>query len=808
MTLLYRSKAKTLVAVVHMFDQMYGTMHDNGDYVESSYQMMTGDKLSVRMNVLGNLVGYSHDPCFWLKSTYYEEKVKGKKVAMAWNGYQVGDSWILRFVAADLPATPIIDAYEPLPLLDSLDRNSHRGPVMGLLNLGDETNFKPTLELLQMSNARIESCGCFMWIRKRGTKQVLLPKDFVKTVALKMVGVPRDKAGLRLCINTAKKLASSAKMSIPVEMQLTCAVYGAAMAFVYTLNDEIIAFNRLCTPRMHRLYRALADSLSLEWTSLICCGSTSASYETAAAYNLDRSSVPAPSFNAAKAWPRGLPGYESPMPLAAMKVSSKISNAERIEVDEDRPQFHPVAITFSSYIPLVPYASKNNEVVAMVNRALVATPKPDMQAWEEVYELTKELTHDFEDLTGDLENDFLAWNIRFPKDKRARHQKAWESLEEKDLCQEDFQRSLFVKRELTMKGGESCQDFDPRAIQAGTDRLSVSYGPFMHKFSKQLAKKWNADNKICYTSGMTAEEIGEWRATYGDRDVTIVECDASRYDSCQGEGCYENGARVYERCGINEYGNAAFAMTSMKRAFGYTGKGAKYTVDYTMTSGSADTSARNSLNNGATMEWCMRKFMEIVRCEYKMLVHGDDNMLVIEGHLSSKHREVLGKLLRTAFLTLGFNAKVKVSTEWYDVEYCSSLFWPVEDSYVLGPKLGKRLPKLGFSLRKLDAGEVKGMLHGLQIEAGFIGVFAEYARICLSKIPHVKVKKFADQRIIYKSMAVRKHKPNVDTEVFFLERYGVSMEEAVASLRDACYNSSLTQCVDYRLLTVFTAVDL
>jgi len=249
-------------------------------------------------------------------------------------------------------------------------------------------------------------------------------------------------------------------------------------------------------------------------------------------------------------------------------------------------------------------------------------------------------------------------------------------------------------------------------------------------------------------------------------------------------------------------------MTSMQKAFGYTSKGCKYGVDYTMISGAADTSCRNSLNNGMTMKWCMKKFCEVYPSVFKMLVHGDDNFLVIEGHLPVAWQRVLSKILKTGFLTLGFNAKIKVSTEWYDVEYCSSLFWPVEDGYVLGPKLGKRLPKIGFSLRALQEGEVKGMLHGLQHEAGFIEVFSEYAKICLSKLKHVRVKEYQDERKIYKSLAVNRHKACTDTEVFFLERYGVSIDEAVVQLRDACHNSSLTQCVDYRLLTVFTAVDL
>jgi hypothetical protein len=792
-----------------MFDNMYGTMHDNGDYVESKYQVMTGEKLTVRMNVLGNLTGYQHDPCFWLKDTLYKETHGGITTAMAWNGYQVGDSWIVRFAPVPDATTVVSDSYQSLPLLDSLDRNSHRGPVRGILNLGDETNFKPTLELLQISNSVIVSCGSFMWVRKRGAKQVLLPKDFVKTVALKMVGVARDKAGLRLCINTAKKLASSAKMSIPVDMQIICAVYGAAMAFVYTLNDEIIAFNRLCTPRMQRLYAALARSMSVEWSSVFCCGSADADNETAAAYNLDRRSVPGPSFDASKAWPLGLPGVESRMALRGLKAGARLTNAEREEIAGDRPQFHPIAVTFSSYIPVVPYASKNNEVVAAANRALVATPPASAEAWAEVHALTQVEVSAFPVVDGShLEDDYREWNDRFPPVKRKRHDEAWASLIERDLCQEDFQRSLFVKRELTMKGGSEPEDFDPRAIQAGTDRLSVSYGPFMHKFSKILSSMWNPAHKICYTSGLSAEDIGAWRATYGNREVTIIECDASRYDSCQGAGCYENGFLAYKHCGIVDYGKAAYAMTSMVRAFGYTGQGSKYTVDYTMTSGSPDTSARNSLNNGMCMEWCMQKFASLHPCEYKMLVHGDDNLLVIEGSIPLSLQRVLKKMLCTGFLTLGFNAKVKVRSEWHDVEYCSSLFWPVEDGFVLGPKLGKRLPKLGFSLRKLDPGEVKGMLHGLQYEAGFIGVFAEYAQICLAKLKNTRVKEYKDARAVYKSLAVNRHKASTDTEVFFLERYGVSMDEAVEQLRAACVNSTLTQCVDYRLLVVFTAVDL
>ncbi len=801
LTLLNRCNKKTMYVVCHKFENLYGTMHIVGNVPESKYQVLDRDgKLVVHMQVEGNYTGYTHDPCFWLQSTYYS----GSNGAMAWGGYQIGDSWILKFRPA--PKGLIIDSTMPMSLLTSLNRNDHYGNVSGVLSLGDENGFKPMLEVMKVANCTIKSFGTFVWVSKNTGRNILLPKDIVKAVAFKMVGCPRDKAGLRLCVNTMKLQLSKEKMSISNDMRLDCAIHGSAMAFIYALEDEIIAFNQLCQPRYKRFYKMLTSVLNLEKIDFCClpCGKNEALNACVAEYDATRNSLPVPTFDAAKAWPEGLPGVECVRALVERKDNSRLSKGSSEKI-EDKPQFYPVCMTFSNYIPVVPYASINNETIALNNRALMITPHPCQQAWDKVIEHgTKILFDNITTISGDIREDFNNWNDRFPKGRASNQSAAFETLFQKEICTEDYTRKAFVKRELTMKGG-MYEEFDPRCIQAGSHRLNSALGPFMYKFSKQLAGLWNAENNICYTSGMNGEEIGKWRAQFDDLDVTIVEIDESRYDAHQGEAAFNLQKCCYVKAGIDDYFQAGKALDSMKCIMGYSSKGVKYKVDYTMTSGSATTSCGNSIINGVKTSYVLESFG--IR-NYKMLVHGDDNLVVIPGVMSERSQYALKQFIKMYNVKLGFETKVKISTNWSRVEYCSSLFWPTEDGYVLGPKIGKRLPKVGFSLRKLDVGEVKGMLLGLRIEAGFVPVIRTYTNHNLKLLKNVGKKEYFDDRRIYKSLPTATHRANDATNDFFLDRYGLTVEEAECELVKLFPDTLLTSCVNYSFMDVFTSVDL
>lgn len=225
-----------------------------------------------------------------------------------------------------------------------------------------------------------------------------------------------------------------------------------------------------------------------------------------------------------------------------------------------------------------------------------------------------------------------------------------------------------------------------------------------------------------------------------------------------------------------------------------------------MTSGSANTSCGNSLTTGCTIDYTFRQLLGYK--DYKMLVHGDDNLLVIKGHIPEDVLKEKVKTLKEFMNKLGFKIKCKTSYHWYDVEYCSSLFWPTRNGYVLGPKIGKRLPKIGFSLRKLEVGDVKGMIIGLKCEANFIPVIRLYINKMFDLLKKVKSKDYVDKRSVYKSLASEIHSTCDDTNMFFFERYGTTVEEAELMFRECTKGAGITSCVDYPLLKTFTDRDL
>jgi hypothetical protein len=99
------------------------------------------------------------------------------------------------------------------------------------------------------------------------------------------------------------------------------------------------------------------------------------------------------------------------------------------------------------------------------------------------------------------------------------------------------------------------------------------------------------------------------------------------------------------------------------------------------------------------------------------------------------------------------------------------------------------------------------MLLGLSTECSHIPVLRVYAKHALSLMKGVKKETYYDKRTVYKSLAVEKHEPTDETAYFFLVRYGVAhsdMEEDLA----ASLTGNLTDCVSYRYMHLFTAIDL
>ena len=496
------------------------------------------------------------------------------------------------------------------------------------------------------------------------------------------------------------------------------------------------------------------------------------------------------------------------------------------ELIEDKPQFHAVCTTFSECIPVVPYASKNNEIVSLANRALKTVPVEDDEMWDRFEKYCDATIDKFRLVDPELtEEHFVEWNERFPPERKRQQQEAWDELKTIALNDKDMSRKEFVKRELTLKSfAREYEDFDPRAIQGNSDRLNVCHGPFMYQVTKQFKAmwpldktvvnddcsisqcKWLDDPRITYSGGLTAEEIGEWRSRLPD-NVILLECDDSRLDCHKQRRSNLLWERVLKKCGADRYNNGEFlkAHNSFKTNRGYSAHGVKYKVPYTMTSGRADTSTNNSWETGKKYAMMLDMFGIT---QWAMIVHGDDMLCAITQNVSVEALRDLRMHIQNVATKLGFTIKAKVCFNWYEVEYCSGLFWPVDgNKFILGPKVGKRLPKFGFSLRDLKPGEVKGMLLGASIECGAVPVLRTYAKHQLSLMRKVKKQEWVDSRAVYKSLVKEKHVVDDRTEQFFYNRYGIDMWESEERLM-AVLTNNLTDCVSFPDLDIFTAVDL
>jgi len=751
---------------------------------------------------------------------------------MAWGGHKQADTWILEFTKA--PTGLRNNTSREMSLVDSLNRNDHYGSVRGIVSLDDKESLKPTLDACGLYKKTLRSVGTFFWIESENRRDyILVPKDIIIDVAVKMAGVERNKESFKRCINLMRTSVSNHKLSIPSTMKLDCVTYGAAMAFVYSLKQEIVAYNQVATWRMKKTYTNLTNVLGLQglwevnrhWaigcasfgvgvvalvgltkptrglvTPAVLVGLITAGvyYFTATppdvpggytnvtveAYLAARESLPSEPFKGSEAFPNGLPGTDSTRELTPLREDASV-DYESQENQLDRGQFYVVAPCFQECLPIVPYSSLNNEVIAVTNRVCMQTPVAVTRCWENYDPVYKMLAISISNHLSLLpeEEAFTAWNSRFKPTRREAQAAAFVALQTEGLSRADFYRKAFVKRELTLTGEEPT-DFDPRCIQGVSNIANVALGPYMLQFSKALAKVWHANSKIYYTSGATAEDIGRWRAQFGEEDVTIFEVDHSRFDAHQGKEVYDREKFVYQQCCIGEYSHALQAFEAQKQTKGFTSHGVKYSVPYGRKSGDPNTTCGNTMVNGVTIAASLSQ-LGITR--YNIVVMGDDSLIVVKEVLTVSECEKFSKILRDRFTDLGFKIKLKYACSWAQVEYCSSLFWPVHTKgqldYVLGPKLGRRMPKLGFSLNKLNPGEVKGMILGLKLEAGYLPFIGLYCRWVLRKLTETKMVSYTDERSIYKALPAENHQLSPETVDFFCERYHLSFTDTTRSFQ-------------------------
>lgn len=268
-------------------------------------------------------------------------------------------------------------------------------------------------------------------------------------------------------------------------------------------------------------------------------------------------------------------------------------------------------------------------------------------------------------------------------------------------------RSSFVKSEndlYTSPAGR--KDKAPRLIQGAQPEFICLVGPWIMAVQDVLKRRWNLDNFICFTSGVSAEDAA---AFIVDGAGPWLEDDLGKFDSSIRRPWCE-----YEVWLAKQFGAKQAVLDLMQAnisTHGSTHHGWRYKCDGTRKSGDPYTSLMNSVINGLSHAFLYGRFtgrsLNQMRGSLRMLVQGDDNCM--------RHVEQTQFPWQQSMAELGFDSEALYRNVVERVEFCSSRIYRTNLGYVFGPKPGKVLAKYGYIVNPPATVAPESMMRGVAL---------------------------------------------------------------------------------------------
>jgi len=228
----------------------------------------------------------------------------------------------------------------------------------------------------------------------------------------------------------------------------------------------------------------------------------------------------------------------------------------------------------------------------------------------------------------------------------------------------------------------------PRLIQGAPPEFIVLVGPWIMALQKKFKKKWSTDFFICYTSGVSSLDSGNYITS--QPDWTILEDDVSAWDASIHEEMCTLEVRL---SGLFGAPRAVFQLMSGNiNTRGVTSKGHFYNRKGMRKSGDPYTSLYNTMWNALihTYIYCVATNKTVEECQrsIKMLVQGDDSLIVHEKACIIPWKESMA--------AFGFDAEATTRSFFHECEFCSNLLYEVAEGWVFGPKPGRIFAKLAY----------------------------------------------------------------------------------------------------------------
>lgn len=368
-----------------------------------------------------------------------------------------------------------------------------------------------------------------------------------------------------------------------------------------------------------------------------------------------------------------------------------------------------------AYSPSVFSSCAWNEYCALRGRALVETPRPNRGVVSDFCGFVRKFhrmlfpgIHKRKAVSLDV---YLKASNASPAVKAA-IQRAGAKLQSLGITQDSILDSEFLRKASTRKAFVKVEnnlyntpvgikDKAPRLIQGARPEFIALVGPAFYSIQSAIKECWSTNFMACFTSSVTAVQIGEYLNVPGQ----VFENDVSSWDASICTQLCELEVWLAKRFGAQRA--VVDLMIANIKTHGRTTHGLTYSVNGTRKSGDPYTSCMNSVLNGLLHIYCFWKAgisVDTLRKSLRMCVQGDDNIMVYPKWMKPRFN---------LLLDLGFKSDNLYRKSLLEAEFCSNRFYVHDGGYVLGPKIGRVLSKFGhFSDLPVHL-DVLGVLRGV-----------------------------------------------------------------------------------------------
>jgi len=396
-----------------------------------------------------------------------------------------------------------------------------------------------------------------------------------------------------------------------------------------------------------------------------------------------------------------------------------------------------------------------------------------------------------------------AWCEKYPRGRAADLFRKYEEVQARGgLNVKELEVTAFVKIEKKVDVGlDGVKKLaTPRLVCAHSDEVLVLSCPFFGEVYTQMRDAWDGSGKILYSAGRSREYIGDCMVEWIGRcrHPLYFSIDAEKFDGhCKDHLTGEwkhmlgyKGASPLELIAMCDPGSKVV-----------TPHGVYATVpeeERPIYSGGGDTNLKGSFVTAGSF-WSNPALASV---RGGTAVCGDDNGGVVDVEDEGVFKDVLLK----HYAALGLKQVPIISRHLHDIDFCSMLFWPVEEGrrLVMGAKPGRMISRIGWVVENNNEPNLRGMVIGLLNDNNHVPVLGPFLRH-LHKLTRgqrlVRGKKWEGNHVS------SVHHADQSTIDFFTRRYDCTIEDMQALERLLCSISRLPAIVNSPLLDRMVLVD-